>query len=343
MVDEDVAFRLPVELRRELEAGRDRQRLERRLRPWRSPARRRREPRRDRQRLACDPVGVLERGRRRASGSVSAMRSVSSSPASLRIALSSWIRSRRGPRREVVVERRVERDGDAVLGRDRPALLARCARRAPRRAPSSSPATRKPPSPSSSKSPACERLAHGAELLAEPRSEHGQVRLAPGAPASTGVEVDVLHPQLVARSRPRGSGERRALDDEPPQRLAELDAWPSPAPGGRARRPAAPRRPRRGSPSSAAAELGPAGEEHRVRDVLGGVARRASCQRCSVRNGRIGAITRSDCDERVPERRERRARRRPRSGAASGGCTSSRGRRRTPRRRAMTATVSDAS
>ena len=53
------------------------------------------------------------------------MRSVSSSPTSLRSEFTAWMSSYTRPSRsELVVEREIERDGDAVRRRDRPALLA---------------------------------------------------------------------------------------------------------------------------------------------------------------------------------------------------------------------------
>ena len=59
-------------------------------------------------------------------GSVRTIRSVSSSPPSLRIAFTAWIRSRDAALElELVVERGVERDGEAVLAGDRPALARR--------------------------------------------------------------------------------------------------------------------------------------------------------------------------------------------------------------------------
>ena len=97
---------------------------------------------------------------------------------------------------ELVVEPEVERDRDAVARGDRPALAAAAlyehlvrvelmsrdleaavgqllevARR--------------------------ERLAHGAELLAELRAELRQVRLHPELDRLDGPELDLLHPQLV--------------------------------------------------------------------------------------------------------------------------------------------------
>ena len=77
----------------------------------------------DCQHLVLDPVLVLQQVGRRSCGSVTTIRSVSSSPASLRMVFSSWIRSRTRPLElELGVERRVERDREPVAVRDRPAL-----------------------------------------------------------------------------------------------------------------------------------------------------------------------------------------------------------------------------
>src|SRR5690349_2147514 len=76
-----------------------------------------------------------------------------------------------------------------------------------------------------------ERLPHGAELLAELRAEHRQVRLHAQLDRLDGAELDVLHAQLV-RDLLAVPVEGRTLDDESPQRLPQLD------PRARARLPA---------------------------------------------------------------------------------------------------------
>ena len=142
-------------------------------------------------------------------------------------------------------------------------------------------------------------------------------------------ELDLLHAQLLAQLLRVTLGERRTLDDEPPQRLAELQ------PRGRTGLMAEPddaaqlgdlveqrRRRRRG--------LRPAGEVHRCRRVALGVAYEALPEML----GEERHHRRDDAQplhERVARAPAARARRRPRSGGVSGGCTSWRGRRRTPR------------
>ena len=67
------------------------------------------------------------------------------------------------------------------------------------------------------------RRAHRAELLAELRPEDGQVRL--HAQLRVDVpELDLLHPQLLGDLVGVGGGEGRTLDDDPAQRLPQLEA-----------------------------------------------------------------------------------------------------------------------
>ena len=233
--------------------------------------------------------------------------------------------------RELVVERGVERDRDAVLGRDRPALLARRARRAPRRARARArrrgsarrraPRTRRPAS-------AARTAPSSFPSFGPSTGRFGLTR----SSASTCPKLDLLHAQLVGDlvGVRRGAARR-------PRRRAARSGWRSLTPDGRARlvaerrRRAARPRSRRAAPRRARAP--PA--SRRGRPTPGASAhgsRTSTCQRCSARNGITGA-TRA-----APARARARAsaappRRRPRSGGASGGCTSSRGRRRTPRRR----------
>ena len=147
--------------------------------------------------------------------------------------------------------------------------------------------------------------------------------------ASTVAELDRLHAQLVGDLVRRAPARRAApRHDEPAQRLAQLDPRRSTAPGARARRRGAPRRSRRaarvrlGRPRASrrgSTEVSPAGTRFRHRCVG------------EERHHRRDHAQR--LDERVPERPERGLVVGPRNAAASGGCTSSRGRRRTPRRR----------
>ena len=256
------------------------------------------------------------------------MRSVISRPESLRSTLTSWTRSSRlRLEQQLVVERRVERDGDAVLGRDRPAVAAD---------PLDEHLVRlehvavdlEAAAAELLELPALQRLAHLAQLRAELRPEHGQVRLHAQLRRLDVAELDLLHAQLLgdlvgvalgAASRPR----RRAAAAAG----AASAATPS-APGGRARRRAAPRRSRRAALGRARATLGPRRRDARRRPVLA---------RGSARGGRRGTASPARPPAATARARTRasgtRPRRTRRSGAASGGCTSSRGRRRTPRRR----------
>ena len=158
-----------------------------------------------------------------AAGSVSAMRSVSSRPASLRIELTRWISSYTRPSRASSSSTRgVERDGDARVAGDGPAVLA---------GPLDEHLVRLELVAGGAKAAALELLerarlqrgAHRAELLAELRPEHRQVRL----DAQLGIdraELDLLHAQLLGDLVGVRGGERRALDDDPAQRLAQLEA-----------------------------------------------------------------------------------------------------------------------
>ncbi len=193
---------------------------------------------------------------------------------------------------ELRVERRVERDGDAVLRRRPPSPRGRALDEHLVGA-SSCPAARKPPSVELLELSRCERRAHGAELLAELRAEHRQVRLHAELRRLDRAELDLLHPQLLARSRRRApaasgapsttsrrSGWRSLSPRARPRLAAELDDAPHLRDLGderRRRRPTA---------------LGPAGEEDRVA-ARPRAPRTRFCHRCSARNGITGAITRS--------------------------------------------------
>ena len=68
-----------------------------------------------------------------------------------------------------------------------------------------------------------ERQPHGAELLAELRAEQRQIRLHAQLDRLDGAELDVLHAQLV-RHLIAVPVEGRPFDDEPAQRLPQLDS-----------------------------------------------------------------------------------------------------------------------
>ena len=123
---------------------------------------------------------------------------------------------------ELGVERRVERHGDALLRGDGPALLAGAL---------DEDLVRTEVVAEDAEAAALELLelarresgAHGAELLAELRAERRQVRLHVQLGRLDRAELDLLDAQLLTHSSAWASRERRALDDEPPQRLTQLE------------------------------------------------------------------------------------------------------------------------
>ena len=138
-----------------------------------------------------------------------------------------------------------------------------------------------------------ERRPDRAELLAEPRAEHRQVRLHAQLGGLDVAEHDLLHPQLLAISSAWPSASGAPSTTRRPQRLAELQL----AAGARlaAELDDAAHLGDLGEQRLVGgAGLGPAGEVHR----LGGsppAPRTRLCQRCSARNGMTGATTRSPC------------------------------------------------
>ena len=222
-----------------------------------------------------------------------------------------------------------------LVRRQSPSPRRRSARRAPRRARARAAVDAERPRRARSNSPAASARAHLAAArfpsFGPSTGRFGFTRSSTPRPARTRPPSPAA-PRAISSTCSRR--ELGALDDEPAQRLAQLQ------PRLRARRAAqlddAPhvgdlveRAPRPGARATAPAS--------RARKTESGAPshtpRTRFCQRCSARNGITGETTRSDCDERVPERAEGRLVERSRSAAASGGCTSSRGRRRTPRRR----------
>ena len=153
-------------------------------------------------------------------------------------------------------------------------------------------------------------------------------------------ELDLLDAELLAQLAGVALGERRSLDDEPAQRLAQLQLrggrawWPSPT----TRRTSATSLQQRrvGRP-----RLGPAGEVHRAGASPAAVAHEALPEM-------LGEERHHRRDRRASPARARarapaaRSRRRPRSDGASVGCTSWRRRRRTPRTRGSRSTVRNA-
>ena len=230
------------------------------------------------------------------------MRSVISRPGSLRSTFTSWMRSSsRASSTQLVVERRVERDRDAVVARDRPAVEADALDEHLVR---------------------LEHVAVDLEAAAVELLELAALRAARarrGAPApsfgpSTGrfgftaAPTPATSPNSTSLTRSSSAissacavrDGRRARDDEAPQRLAQLE----------------PRRRAR-----LAAELDDARAPRRSRRAARGRARRARAtargaptparpgtrfrQRWSARNGITGEIDAQRLHERVPERPER--------------------------------------
>ena len=204
---------------------------------------------------------------------------------------------------------------------------------------SSWPSTRKRPPSSSSNSPARERAR---APRAAPRRASGRARgrfgftrsseasTSPNSTSFTRSSSAISSAWPPARRAPATTSRRSGWRSLSPERRR--------APGGRARRPAGRRRSRRAAPRRARPTSGQPARKtdagpsaHEVPPEVVGEERhhrRDHAQRLH---------------ERVPERRERRLVVLARSAGASGGCTSSRGRRRTPRTRAITSTVSVAS
>ena len=177
---------------------------------------------------------------------------------------------------ELVVELEVERDGEAVRGRDRPAVLAVAldehlvAREVV--AGDADAAVRE-----LLEVARLERGAHRAQLLPELRPEQRQVRLHAQLARLDVPEGDVAHAELVRDLVRVALRARRALDDERAQRLPELQ------PRGRARLP---------SELDHAAELRDLGEQGRIR------RRPAPASR---RDERTPACTRARRGEHPPE------------------------------------------
>ena len=130
---------------------------------------------------------------------------------------------------------------------------------------SSCPATRNRPSGSSSNSPAASAARTAPSSLPSFGPSLGRFGFTRSSTASTVAELDLLHAQLV-RDLLDMAVEARALDDEPAQRLPQLDAR------GRARLPPElDDTPHRGDLVEKGPirlrDLGPAGEVHRLRPV----------------------------------------------------------------------------
>ena len=227
---------------------------------------------------------------------------------------------------QLVVERRVERDGHPVLGGDRPAFEADTL---------DEHLVRLEHVAVDPEAAAVELLEaalgeRGAHLARAPRRASARARgrfgFTRSSDAGDVAELDRLDAQLlgdlVARARCAPSAPATTS-----RAAAGGASAPTPsAPAGRARRPGARPRSPSSSAASGSADLGPAGEEHRRRPALHEVPPEVVGEERHHRRDHAQRL-----HERVPERPERRRRPPARSAGASGGCTSSRGRPRTPR------------
>ena len=221
------------------------------------------------------------------------MRSVTARPDSLRRLFTSWIQSSRRPSRRSSSSSVVSRATvSAVLARDGPALAARRARPAPRparargrrrgsvrrRAPRTRPARadrarRAAPAPSFGPSTGRFGFTCNSDDSTSPNAT--SFTRSSSAISSTCFSAPPAAPATTSRL----SGWRSFSCDVDARLAAELDDPPGL------------RRSRRAAPRRRSARLRPAGEVHRRRPVRATRVR----QRWSVRNGSIGAITRSDC------------------------------------------------
>ena len=229
---------------------------------------------------------------------------------------------------ELVVETEVERDRHAVARRDRPALAPasldeHLVRRElvparPGIGRQAAPRTRRPRAPRAPRRAPCR--ASGPSF--------GRFGFTLSSTASTGPSSTSFTRSSSATSSTMAV-EARPLDDEPAQRLPQLDARAGArlsaeldhAPHGRDLVQETPG-PARGPPASRRGAPTPARRGRA--SATGGRSRREGSAPSRVASGR----------SRTRASGTARGRRRPRSGAASGGCTSSRGRRGTPCKRA---------
>ena len=231
-------------------------------------------------------------------GSVTTIRSVSSRPASLRIEFSSWIRSRTRPSSSSSASSAVS---SATVTPSAPATAQPSL---PVRSTSTSSAERSWPADAEAavgqllELARFERGPHRAELLAELRPEHRQVRLHPQLGRLHLAELDLLDAQLVADLVDMPAHQRRPLDDEPAQRLPQLE------PGRGPRLPAevddadASRPPRR----AAARRARPPPPSGRGTPTRARRRQRRTRHRCSAKNGMTGAITTTARVSAAPER-----------------------------------------
>src|SRR5919206_2753156 len=119
------------------------------------------------------------------------------------------------------IEREVERDGEAVLAGDRPALLASTLDQNLVGAELAS-VDAEAAALELLELPRLEGRAHRAQLLAELWAEHRQVRLDPQLAGLDRAELHPLHAELVGDLVRMGGDGVRTLDDQSAQRLAKL-------------------------------------------------------------------------------------------------------------------------
>ena len=199
------------------------------------------------------------------------MRSVIARPLSRRSTFTSCTRSSRlRLEHQLVVERRLERDRDAGVARDRPAFAADVLDQHLLGL-EHVPVDLEPAAVELLELAARELLAHRAEPRTELRPEHRQVRLHAQLRRLDLSEDDLLDAKLVGDLVRVRRGKRSAFGDEPPQRLAELELR------GGARLPAElDHAPNVGDLGEQRVESGSAASGHGARCTDSGPARRGS-------------------------------------------------------------------
>ena len=140
---------------------------------------------------------------------------------------------------QLVIQRRVERDGHAVVRGDRPARLLQPLHDDLGRLEHVKPITSNRPPSSSRNSPASSAFFTSGMLRAETRREDAEVGLDPEPAGLDPLQRDLLDPQFVGDLRQVCLDPACALDHQGAQRLAVLELGLFAGPCGRGRRPCA--------------------------------------------------------------------------------------------------------